>query len=206
MIRCPESIRVQDYLDGELVPAERAEFEAHVAHCAACEQELAAFRRVFERLATLETWEPAPGLADRVLAEVMPHRPARWLRPLVWAAGGSVAASLAAIGAAVFVPGPRAWVARLVAEAAQSVVTSFVFVLKSFNAGALQALDSLGSSGALMTRVAAVLRALLATATQPAVAVTFWAAVLVGVALLWWMRPREDRAAREDHHVGLLSL
>ncbi len=206
MTRCPESIRVQDFLDGELVPAERAEFEAHVAHCAACEQELAAYRRVFDRLATLETWEPSADLADRVLAEVMPHRPARWLRPLIWTAGASVAASLAAIGAAVFVPGPREWVSGLVAQAAHAVVSSFVFVLTSFNAGVLRALDSLGASGALMARLAGLLRALLAATSQPAVGLTFGAAVLVGVALLWWMRPREDRAAQEDHHVGLLSL
>ncbi len=206
MTRCPESIHAQDYLDGELVPAARAEFEAHLATCESCALELAAYRRVFERLATLETWEPSADLADRVLAEVMPRHPARWVRPLAWGVGLSAAASLATILAAVFVPGPRTWINGLVAEAAHSVVGSFVFVLKSLNGGALRAFDSLGASGAVAARVGSVLRALLASASQPGVAFTLWAALLAGVALLWWMRPREDRPVREDHHVGMLGF
>jgi anti-sigma factor RsiW len=206
MTHCPESFRAQDYLDGELVPAERLEFEAHLAGCHPCAQELAAYRRVFDRLATLETWEPSSDLVDRVMAEVMPAHPSRWLRPLAWTAGVSVAGSVAAIAAAVFMPGPRSWVNGLVADAAQSVVTSFVFVLKSINAGVLRALDSLGESGPIVARLGSVLRALLASASQPAVAFTLWAALLAGVALLWWMRPREDRSVREDHHVGMLGL
>ena len=206
MNHCPESVRAQDYLDGELVPAERAGFEAHLEGCAECARELAAYRRVFDRLATLETWEPASDLADRVMAEVMPRHPSRWLRPLAWSVGVSAAASLAAIGTAVFVPGPRAWMNGLVADAARSVVTSFVFLLKSFNDGALRAVDSLGESGAVMAHAASVLRVVLASASQPAVAFTLWAALLAGVALLWWMRPREDRAVREDHHVGILGF
>jgi anti-sigma factor RsiW len=206
MNRCPESTRIQDYLDGEFVPAERLEFEAHVAGCEACAFELAAYRRVFDRLATLETWEPSAGLADRVLAEVMPRHPSRWLRPLAWSVGVTAAASVAAIGSAVFMPGPRAWMNGLVAEAAGSVVSSFVFVLKSFNAGALRAIESLGASGAVVGRVLSVLHALFESASQPAVAFTLWAALLAGVALLWWMRPHEDRSVQEDHHVGMLGF
>ena len=206
MNHCPESHRSQDYLDDELVPAERLEFEAHLAGCETCAFEVASYRRVFDRLATLETWEPSPTLADRVLAEVMPRHPVRWLRPLAWTVGVSAAASLAALLSAVFMPGPRAWMNGLVAEAARSVVTSFVFVLKSCNAGALRALESLGASAAVAAHAGSVLRAVLASASQPAVAFTLWAALLAGVALLWWMRPREDRAAQEDHHVGMLGL
>ncbi len=206
MNRCPQIVRAQDYLDDEMLPAERAHYEAHLATCEECSLELAGYRRVFERLATLETWEPRADLADRVLAEVMPRHPARWLRPLVWAAGVSAAASLAAIGAAVFVPGPRAWMNGLVAEAARSVVGSIVFVLKSFNGGVLRALDSLEQSSALLTRLHALLKTLAATVSHPAVAFTLWAALLTGVALLWWMRPREERAVREDHHVGMLGF
>jgi hypothetical protein len=204
--RCSQTHRAQDYLDREMVPAERAEYEAHLATCADCALELAAYRRVFERLATLETWEPSADLAERVLAEVMPRHPARWLRPLAWGAGLAAAASLAMLGAAVFMPGPRGWMNGLVADAARSVVSSLVFVLKSLNGGALRALDSLGQTGALASRVAALARAALASASQPAIAFTLWAALLAGVALLWWMRPREDRSAGEDHHVGLLGL
>jgi hypothetical protein len=120
--------------------------------------------------------------------------------------GASAAASVAAIGAAIVVPGPRAWMSALVADATRSVVSSLVFVLNSFNAGALRAVESLGSAGAVMAHVGALLRAVLASASQPAVAFTLWSALLVGVALLWWMRPREDRSVREDHHVGMLGF
>jgi hypothetical protein len=206
MTRCSRNPRIQDYLDGEMAPAERLDFEGHVRGCAECGLELAAYRRVFERLETLETWEPSPDFADRVLGEVMPRHPARWLRPFAWGAGLTAAASLALIGAAVFVPGPRAWMNGLVAEAARAVVSSLVFVLKSFNGGALRALESLSRSGTVLARAGALLRALVASASHPAVAFTLWAALLAGVALLWWMRPREDRSAREDQHVGMLGL
>ena len=140
------------------------------------------------------------------MAEVMPRHPVRWLRPLAWGAGGAVAASVAAVLSAVFVPGPRAWMNGLVAEAAHSVVGSFVFVLKSFNAGVLRALESFGASASVVGHVASVLRLVAASAATPAVAFTLWAALLAGVAVLWWMRPREHRAVREDHHVGILGF
>jgi hypothetical protein len=206
MTHCPESIRAQDYLDGELVPAEREAFEAHLATCAICEGELAAYRRVFGVLAHLELWDPGPGLVDRVMAEVGPTPAARWVPVLAWATGGSIAASLAGIAVAAFLPGPRQWIGGLFAEATRSLATSFVFVLKSFSAGAVRAFDGLGAFGPLLARLVAFLHALAASASQPVVALTLWAALVAGVALLWWMRPREERVPQGDHHVGLLGF
>lgn len=206
MTHCPESFRVQDYLDDELVPAERESFELHLAGCAACEAELAVYRRVFTELETLPMWDPSPDLADRVLAEVMPGHAARWSRALGWVYGGSVAASAAAIAAAVFLPGPREWTYGLVAEAMQSVVTSFLFVLKSINAAALRLVDIADLVGLALARLAPILRALRLPLTHPAFAFTLGAAALVCIAVFWWMRPREDRSIRGDHHVGLLGL
>jgi anti-sigma factor RsiW len=206
MTDCTQSSRAQDYLDGELVPQEIAAFEAHLAQCAACQAEVAAYRHVFTELAELETWDPGPQLAERVLAEVMPRHAPRWLPVMVWTSAASIAASFLAIGAGAFLPGPRAWLYNLLADATRALVSSFVFLLKSFNAGALRALDSLGASSAWLARLGSFAHALGVSISHPAVAFTLWAALLVGVALLWWMRPREDRTVREDHHVGLLGI
>jgi len=207
MIHCPESFRAQDYLDGELVPAERSAFEAHLAGCADCQREVAIYRAVLAEIAALETWDPGPGLTERVLAEVLPARGTRWMPVLAWGAAASLVASLSAIAAAVFLPAPRAWISSLLAGAARSLVASSLFLLKSFSAGAARAFEGVGASGALLARLGAFARVIGTSLSQPAVAFTLWAALLAGIAVLWWMRPREDRAAaEEDQHVGLLSL
>ena len=206
MTHCPESLRVQDYLDGEFAPAEREAFEAHLAGCAICEREVAAYRRVFARMAALETWDPGEAFADRVLAEALPRHSHRWAPVLAWGAAASVAVSTLVIAAAVMLPGPRAWTTGLFADATRSLAASCVFVLKSLNGGVLHVLDGLGASGAVLARFSSLVRVLVISASQPAVAFTLWAALLAGVALLWWMRPREDRSVREEHHVGMLGL
>jgi hypothetical protein len=103
-------------------------------------------------------------------------------------------------------PGPRAWTTGLFADATRSLAGSCVFVLKSLNGGVLRTIDGLNASGALLAKLGSLARVLAISASQPAVAFTLWAALLAGVALLWWMRPREDRSVREDHHVGMLGL
>ncbi len=206
MKHCPESIRAQDYLDGELVPAEREAFEAHLALCADCEREVAVFRLVLTRISALETWDPADGFADRVLAEALPRQSRRWAKVFAWGAAASVAVSVGVIAAAAMLPGPRAWSTGLFADATLSLAGSCVFLLKSINGGVLSVLDGLGAAGALLTKLGSLARVLAMSASQPAMAFTLWAALLTGVALLWWMRPREDRSVREDHHVGMLGL
>jgi hypothetical protein len=203
---CPESLRVQDYLDGELVPGEREAFEAHLAGCALCESEVAVYRRVFATVTGLETWDPAEGFADRVLAEALPRHSRRWATVLAWSAAASVAVSVGVIAAAAMLPGPRAWTTGLFADATLSLAGSCVFLLKSINGGVLYVLDGIGVAGGLLTKLGSLARVLAASASQPAMAFTLWAALLTGVALLWWMRPREDRSVREDHHVGMLGL
>ncbi len=65
--------RINRYLDDELPPAERAQFEAHLADCPACQRALARQRALFVLLGSLAE-EPAPAdLYDAVLAG-LPHR------------------------------------------------------------------------------------------------------------------------------------
>lgn len=203
---CPESFRVQDFLDDELVPAEREAFEAHLAGCARCEMELAGYRRVFAHLEALEMWDPGPQLAERVLAEVMPRRAGRWVPVLAWTSGLSVVGSFAAIAISFVIPGPRTWMSGLLAEATQSVVSSLLFLLKSISAGAVSAFDGVRAFGPMLGRLGVVLRAMAASTSHPFVAIALWSALLVGVALLYWMRPKEHRSIEGDRHVGLLGF
>src|SRR5262245_4734751 len=50
MTRCPETSRIQDWLDGELLPERAARLEAHVAGCAECRAEATAYRALFAEL------------------------------------------------------------------------------------------------------------------------------------------------------------
>jgi len=68
MNRCPETINVQDWLDGTLEPEAAARFEAHLAGCAECEAEVAAFRVVFAELRSLPLLDPRPELFQRIMA------------------------------------------------------------------------------------------------------------------------------------------
>lgn len=207
MTHCPDSTLIQDYLDDELVPAERVAFEAHLSGCAACDAELAVYRRVFADLDSLPLLSPSADLADRVLAEVIPAHTGRWSRFAMWGYASAVAASMGAIAAAVFLPGPRQWTYDLAADAARSLVTSFLFVLKSLNAAALTVVDLAHVVVAMLGRLEPILRALRLPLSQPVVLLTVAAAVLVCVALIWWMRPRENRsAAGGENHVGILGF
>jgi len=206
MTPCPESTILQDYLDGELVPAEREAFEAHLAACPDCAAELALYRAVFHRLDTLPLLEPDARLADRVLAEVMPGHPARWVRWLGWAYAGCVGASLVAIGAAILLPTPRAWLSALAAEATRSVESSMMFVLRSLNDAALRLADGAGSWHGPSTHAQPVLHTLASLLAQPVLEFTLWAAFLACGAVLWWLRPRERHAVSGSEHVGLLGI
>ena len=202
---CPEVELLQDYLDVELVPDQARSIEAHLAGCASCAREVASFRLVFERLENLPLFEPSPALVDRVLAEAMPAHPARWVKIAGWAYAASLAASLGGLAVALAAPTPRAWLAALAADAAKSLVRSFLFVLQSLNAGLVNALDLLGSRGEWLRSLPAV-HAVVKPLSQPVVLFTLWAALVVGVAVLWWMRPRHGRAVRGSRHVGVLGF
>ena len=205
MTPCPDLELLQDYLDGELVPDQTRSIEAHLAECASCAREVASFRLVFERLENLPLFDPSPALVDRVLAEAMPAHPARWVRIAGWAYVASLAASLGGLAVALSAPVSRAWLATLAGDAANTLVRSFLFVLQSLNAGLVNVLDLVGSRGEWLRSLPA-LNAVLKPLSQPVVLFTLWAALVVGVAVLWWMRPRQARAVRGSRHVGVLGF
>jgi len=69
-----------DYLYDELDPARRPAFEEHLATCARCTAEVAAFRRVRQAARALPSEEPSAALSERLMAaaaggNVVPLRP-----------------------------------------------------------------------------------------------------------------------------------
>ena len=206
MIDCPQTDLIQDYLDDELVPAEREAFATHLGSCRACVAELAAFQGIFGRLETLETWDPGQAFTDRVLAEVLPPAQVAWSRGLGLAYVSALGASVALAAAAFVFPAPRAWAVSLFAHATRALVGSFLFVLKSISAALMQVADAALAAGGLLARLAPIVRALAGPMSQPAVVLSLVAALVVSAAVLWWMRPRETRAERGMSDVGLLGL
>jgi anti-sigma factor RsiW len=206
MIHCPQTDLIQDYLDDELVPAERLAFESHLGSCRACAAELAMYQGVFGRLDAIETFDPGPEFTERVLAQVMPPAKVAWSKGLGLAYVSALGASVALAAAAFVFPAPRAWATSLFVHAARALVSSFLFVLKSINEALVHVADAALAAGGLLARVAPVLRALAGPLSQPAVVLSLVAALAVSAAVLWWMRPRETRAERGMSDVGLLGL
>jgi len=60
--------RLPDWLTNELPPTDRVALDTHVAQCADCQQELAATRQLWQRLATVPTPEPRPEMQTRFYA------------------------------------------------------------------------------------------------------------------------------------------
>ena len=204
MRSCPETRRVQDYLDRVLEPAEEAAFRDHARDCPTCAAELALYRRVFEALATSPAWAPRPALAERILDRVLPSRlrRRRRLAAFGWSYGASLAAVLAVAAAWSVRPDTVRALESLSGEASRRVLQVGVFLLNSLTHGALRFAEGSRLIGAAIERLLPVQRALATLLSQPAVAVTLWAAVLVCAGVLWWIRLRPARG--EVRRVGML--
>jgi anti-sigma factor RsiW len=91
------------HLRGELTPAEHERVTAHLAGCAECRREQAAFRTILTGLAVAPApvEEPHWGRYRAELHEKLDARRARsrglWWRPLPWALSGAAVAALAIV-------------------------------------------------------------------------------------------------------------
>jgi hypothetical protein len=93
--------RLSEYIDGELLPAERTALEAHLAGCDECRNTLAGLRRVVTRARALEDRPPASDLWPEVAARIGSRRPQRRFTfsvPQLAAAGIALAALSSAAG------------------------------------------------------------------------------------------------------------
>lgn len=62
--------RLQDFLEGALAARSAAKVESHLADCAVCRDELAAFREVGIALSSLPRLAPSPDFGERVMASL----------------------------------------------------------------------------------------------------------------------------------------
>lgn len=193
MTRCPQSEKLQDHLEGLLPAEERLRMEAHLVICAGCARDLSLLRRVFGALESLPLLSPEPGFADRVLARTHPEVSPVWTRAFGLAFGAGIATSVAALAAAILMPGPRGWVRALAGDAVAAVGELFVFVLRNLNAALLRIVDLAAATAGLFDGLAPLGRALLAPLQSPVILSVSVAAVLACALVLWWMRPRESR-------------
>jgi anti-sigma factor RsiW len=207
MTRCHESIRIQDFLDGELDPGEVLAFRAHLSGCRECAAELASFQSVIATLERAPLLVPPAGLTGRILDQVLPSRSRRRrLAVLGW--GYAVASAVCVVAVALWAlqPGRDALLETLSGQLSHRLLGAGIFVLNTLGASAMRLADGWSLLRAIGERLAPLTRALGAVLTEPGIAFTVWAAAAVCAALLWWMRPRSSTAAREVRHVSVLGF
>ncbi len=208
MTTCPESRRLQDFLDGELPASEAAAFRAHLEGCADCARELAQYRRLVVALEAAPLFEPRAELAGRILDRVLPGRVRRRHRIAVlgWSYAAVFAALASAFGAWAAQPAGRAALETLGGRISQGLVALGIPVVNSLGSSAVRLAEGWGLVHAAGGWLAPLTRALATVLTAPAIVITVWAAAASCAALLWWMRPRTEHAAREVRHVGILGF
>ena len=205
---CDQRALVQAYLDGDLSESESRRFALHLSDCAACASELELYRRVFALARAVPLFDPSPLLAERVLDRVLPSRARRraWVRRAGLAYAGAVAACLVAVGAWALHPASVAMLSSIGAIASRRLVQIAIFTL---NAGSSALLDLASGWGVISeagVRIAPFGRALATVLGRSGVGITLSLAGLACVALLWWMRPRQDRRGGRMRHVGVLGF
>jgi len=207
MTRCRETLRLQDFLDGELPPGEVVAFRAHLAGCRDCAAEVASFQSLIATLERAPLLAPRPELTGRILEQVLPSR-ARRRRfvALGWGYAGALTTCVGAVALWALQPGGSAQFETLSGQLSHRLLGAGLFVLNLLGASAVRLADGWSLLHAVGGRLAPLSRALGAVVTEPGIALTIWAAAAVCAALLWWMRPRAGAAAREVHHVGVLGF
>jgi hypothetical protein len=207
MNACPDSGRIQSWLDDELPADEARVLHGHVSACAACGRELALYRRVVRSLEALPTRDPGPAFTARVLDRVLPSRlRRRWLRTLGVGYASALAVTVAAVLAAVAQPGPRALLESISGEIPRRLAQAAVFALNALSFSIL----GLTRGGHLLAgvgeRLAPLGRALGALLSHSAITVPLGVAAVACVAVLWWMGSHERHTGKEVGHVRVLCL
>jgi anti-sigma factor RsiW len=209
MNRCNQARHVQDYLDREMSPGGASAFEAHLAGCARCAAEVAAFGAVFSSLGgpALRVADPGPSLTERILDRVLPSRlRARWVTAFGWAYGTASAVTTFGFVSWIVQSSTHVWLAQSYSEASLRLMQIMLLAFQTLTRSWLQAVDGLVFLGAVVERMAPVARALTRPWAEPQLAAIMVAAMLASAAVLWWMRPVRREAMEEIGNVGLLGF
>ena len=205
--RCPESERIEPWLDGELPSASARAFEAHLDGCDRCAAELRALESLFASVRAIPIRDPGPALTERILDRVLPSRVRRHqVMILGWCYTAVSAVTTFGFISWVVRPETHLWLGRLVAAGYGRLIDTGLFALDAIMAVALRMQKGWGLVEVMGGWVLPVFRALAALASDPWIASALWGAVACSAALLWWIRPRPIRIVRGNRHVGILAL
>ena len=91
---CIKAKELSAYVDGELAEEKAAAIREHLAHCAACREELSRLEFVSEALELLEGAEPDPYFAPRLKRLAAGRRSGGWARRVLVPAAATTAAVL----------------------------------------------------------------------------------------------------------------
>jgi predicted anti-sigma-YlaC factor YlaD len=206
MNHCPESERIESWLDGELSPEAKRVLEGHLTGCARCTAERASLESLYASL-RVDLSDPGPRLTERILDRVLPSRIRhRYVTVLGWCYTAVSAVTTFAFISWIVRPGTQLWLGRLVSAAYGRLIDTGLFALDALTATALRVQHGLGLLELLGGWLVPVARAVGLMATDPRVAASLWAAIAACVFLLWWMRPRQIRVAGGNRHVGILAF
>jgi hypothetical protein len=212
MIDCPNTARVQAFLDDDLPAAEADAFRDHVADCEACASELAGLTRLIAMIERAPAWDPGVAFTERVLDRVVPSRVRRRLVTVVgWAYTSVTAVSTFALASWFARPDTPRWITERLSELYLRSVQSLVLVLHTLVEGWLSLGTGWSSVATIGEKLAPLSRVVAITLSQPLVGGSVAGALAVSVLMLWWMRPRARGIARtargkEITHVDLLGF
>ena len=208
---CREARHVQDYLDGDLTGSRAEAFESHLATCAACSLELAAYRKMFASLDVslddLATMDPGPSLTECILDRVLPSRlRRRWVTAIGWAYSASAAVATFATVSWLTRPQTPVWLAQHYSQISLRAVQSVLFTFQVVTRSWFELLQGWGVMGRLVGILTPLARALTRPLADPTLSLVLAAAMLACVLVLWWMRPRAGEVREGVRHVSLLGF
>lgn len=204
--RCLESALLQDHLDGLLDGARRIEIEAHVATCEHCARELAQLRLLVFALERLPLDAPPRGLADRILAGVLPKPRRRWAAAVGWGYAASLALSIAGVSIVLANPTSRLLVNGILTWTSRSLVQLAIFALDGMSSLALGVAASWRWMATAGDRVAPLTSVLTSLLSSPVIQTALAGAFAACVVVLWWMHTRERPSSRRMDHVALVGF
>ena len=205
--RCPESERIEPWLDGELPSMSARAFEAHLDGCRRCQAEVRALESLYASLRAIQVRDPGPALTERILDRVLPSRVWRHhVMVLGWCYTAISAVTTFAFISWAVRPSTHVWLGRLLSAAYGRLIDTGLFALDAVMAIARQIQHGWGLVEVMGGWVVPALRALTAVASDPWIVAALWGAAACSAALLWWIRPRPVRLMRRNRHVGILAL
>lgn len=194
------------WLDGEVSASERASVTAHLSACPDCVREVRVYRALFRGVSRLPARRPPAYLAARItaaaLADRRRRRHFRWIEVAGSAYTGAAVALLIAFGLspwrADLLAGGRTALTAVVAGTVNAFVTAFDRLMWLFD-GAVRLREG---ARALSQTLAPLGRSLELLAAQPELRAGFSVALVLTIALWWFIQHRRVDGPGRIHDVS----